>query len=92
MAIVEKNVKKDGNENLAKAYLNYLYSPAGQTIAAQNYYRPRNAAVLAKYKNVFKPLKLVTIDKEFGGWGKVQNKHFENGGIFDQIVKTNNSK
>ncbi|WP_180101977.1 sulfate ABC transporter substrate-binding protein, partial [Acinetobacter sp. YH12126] len=51
IAIVEKNAKKDGNENLAKAYLNYLYSPAGQTIAAQNYYRPRNAAVLAKYKN-----------------------------------------
>ena len=92
VAIVEKNVKKDGNENLAKAYLNYLYSPAGQTIAAQNYYRPRNAAVLAKYKNVFKPLKLVTIDKEFGGWSKVQKKHFENGGVFDQIVKINNSK
>ncbi|WP_180183257.1 sulfate ABC transporter substrate-binding protein [Acinetobacter sp. YH01020] len=92
VAIVEKNAKKDGNENLAKAYLNYLYSPAGQTIAAQNYYRPRNAAVLAKYKNVFKPLKLVTIDKEFGGWSKVQKKHFENGGVFDQIVKTNNSK
>ncbi|WP_180034359.1 MULTISPECIES: sulfate ABC transporter substrate-binding protein [unclassified Acinetobacter] len=92
VAIVEKNAKKDGNENLAKAYLNYLYSPAGQTIAAQNYYRPRNAAVLAKYKNVFKPLKLVTIDKEFGGWSKVQKKHFENGGVFDQIVKINNSK
>lgn len=92
VAIVEKNAKKDGNENLAKAYLNYLYSPAGQTIAAQNYYRPRNAAVLAKYKSVFKPLKLVTIDKEFGGWSKVQKKHFENGGVFDQIVKTNNSK
>ncbi|QOW51217.1 sulfate ABC transporter substrate-binding protein [Acinetobacter sp. YH12138] len=92
VAIVEKNAKKDGNENLAKAYLNYLYSPAGQTIAAQNFYRPRNAAVLAKYKSVFKPLKLVTIDKEFGGWSKVQKKHFENGGVFDQIVKTNNSK
>ncbi|WP_180094974.1 MULTISPECIES: sulfate ABC transporter substrate-binding protein [unclassified Acinetobacter] len=92
VAIVEKNAKKDGNENLAKAYLNYLYSPAGQTIAAQNFYRPRNAAVLAKYKTVFKPLKLVTIDKEFGGWSKVQKKHFENGGVFDQIVKTNNSK
>ncbi len=85
--LLKRMSKKDGNENLAKAYLNYLYSPAGQTIAAQNYYRPRNAAVLAKYKNVFKPLKLVTIDKEFGGWGKVQKKHFENGGVFDQIVK-----
>ncbi|MFC3903933.1 sulfate transport system substrate-binding protein [Acinetobacter marinus] len=92
VAIVEKNAKKNGNENLAKAYLNYLYSPAGQEIAAKNYYRPRNQAVLKKYSNVFKPLKLVTIDKEFGGWKKTQKQHFDNGGVFDQIVKANNSK
>ncbi|HAB43274.1 MAG TPA: sulfate ABC transporter substrate-binding protein, partial [Acinetobacter sp.] len=92
VAIVEKNAKKDGNENLAKAYLNYLYSPAGQTVAAKNFYRPRNAAVLKQYSNVFKSLKLVTIDKEFGGWDKVQKKHFANGGIFDQIVKANSIK
>jgi hypothetical protein len=49
---------------IARGYLNYLYSPAGQEIAARNFYRPRNAAVLKKYSNVFKPLKLVTIDKE----------------------------
>ena len=92
VAIVEKNVKKDGNQNLAKAYLNYLYSPAGQTIAARHYYRPRNATILAQYKNIFKPLKLVTIDQEFGGWRNVQKKHFENGGVFDQIVKANQTK
>ena len=92
VAIVEKNAKKDGNENLAKAYLNYLYSPAGQTVAAKNFYRPRNAAVLKQYSNVFKPLTLVTIDKEFGGWSKVQKAHFSNGGIFDQIVKANSAK
>ena len=92
VAIVEKNAKKDGNENLAKAYLNYLYSPAGQTVAAKNFYRPRNAAVLKQYGHVFKPLKLVTIDKEFGGWSKVQKAHFENGGIFDQIVQANRAK
>ncbi|MFV5489950.1 sulfate ABC transporter substrate-binding protein [Acinetobacter sp. ASP199] len=92
VAIVEKNAKKDGNENLAKAYLNYLYSPAGQTVAAKNFYRPRNAAVLKQYSHVFKSLKLVTIDKEFGGWSKVQKQHFDNGGIFDQIVKANNTK
>jgi sulfate/thiosulfate transport system substrate-binding protein len=92
VAIVEKNAKKDGNENLAKAYLNYLYSPAGQTLAAKNFYRPRNAAVLKQYGNVFKPLTLVTIDKEFGGWSKVQKAHFNNGGIFDQIVKANSTK
>ncbi|WP_179990086.1 sulfate ABC transporter substrate-binding protein [Acinetobacter sp. YH1901141] len=92
VAIVEKNVQKDGNQHLAKAYLNYLYSPAGQNIAAKNYYRPRNATVLAQYKSQFKPLKLVTIDQEFGGWSKVQKQHFENGGIFDQIVKANQTK
>ena len=92
MAIVEKNVQKDGNANVAKAYLNFLYSPLGQDIAAKNYYRPRNAAVLKKYSTTFKPLKLVTIDKEFGGWNKVQKKHFETGGVFDQIVKANNTQ
>jgi sulfate transport system substrate-binding protein len=92
VAIVEKNAKKDGNENLAKAYLNYLYSPAGQAVAAKNFYRPRNAAVLKQYGHVFKSLKLVKIDKEFGGWTKVQKQHFDNGGIFDQIVKANSAK
>ena len=92
VAVVEKNAKKNGNENIAKAYLNYLYSPAGQTVAANNFYRPRNAAVAAKYKSVFKPLKLITIDKEFGGWTKVQSKHFDNNGVFDQIVKANSVK
>ena len=92
VAVVEKNAKKNGNENIAKAYLNYLYSPAGQTVAANNFYRPRNAAVAAKYKSIFKPLKLITIDKEFGGWTKVQSKHFDNNGVFDQIVKANSAK
>ena len=92
VAIVEKNAQKDGNLNLAKGYLNFLYSPQGQEIAAKNYYRPRNASVLKKYSTTFKPLKLVTIDKEFGGWTKVQKQHFDNGGIFDQIVKINSAK
>ena len=92
VTIVEKNAEKDGNLNLAKAYLNYLYSPAGQEIAAKNFYRPRNTSVLKKYATTFKPLKLVTIDKEFGGWTKVQKQHFENGGVFDQIVKASTTK
>lgn len=92
VAIVEKNAVKKGNQYLAKGYLNYLYSPAGQEIAARNFYRPRNAETLEKYKNTFKPLKLVTIDQEFGGWTKVQATHFENGGVFDQIVKANSAK
>ena len=92
VAIVEKNVEKHGTKYLAQGYLNFLYSPLGQEIAAKNFYRPRNDKVLAKYSNVFKPLKLVTIDKEFGGWDKVQKAHFENGGVFDQIVKANSAK
>ena len=92
VAVVEKNAEKKGNLQIARGYLNYLYSPAGQEIAARNFYRPRNAVILKKYSNVFKPLQLVTIDKEFGGWNKVQKNHFDNGGIFDQIVKANSAK
>ena len=92
VAIVEKTAEKKGNIYLAQGYLNFLYSPLGQDIAARNFYRPRHAATLAKYSQVFKPLKLVTIDQEFGGWEKVQKAHFENGGIFDQIVKANTAK
>ncbi|MEG1091598.1 MAG: sulfate ABC transporter substrate-binding protein, partial [Acinetobacter sp.] len=92
VAIVEKNAKKKGNQHLAQGYLNFLYSPLGQDLAGKHYYRPRNAKVLAKYSQVFKPLKLVTIDQEFGGWNKVQKAHFENGGVFDQIVKANSAK
>ena len=92
VAVVEKNATKKGNTYLAQGYLNFLYSPRGQQIAAENYYRPRDAKTLAQYGKIFKPLKLVTIDKEFGGWDKVQKAHFENGGIFDQIVKANSAK
>lgn len=92
VAIVEKNAQKNGTTYVAKGYLNFLYSSRGQEIAAQNFYRPRNAAVLKKYSSTFKPLKLVTIDQEFSGWSTVQKKHFENGGIFDQIIKANNVK
>ena len=92
VAIVEKNAEKSGNTNLAKGYLNFLYSPKGQDIAAKNFYRPRDANVLKKYNSTFKPLKLITIDSEFGGWAKVQKEHFENNGIFDQITKANSAK
>lgn len=87
VAIVEKNAKKNGNLALAKTYITYLYSQRGQDIAAQNFYRPRNEAIAKKYAAKFKPLKLVTIDGEFGGWDRAQPKHFGNNGIYDQIVK-----
>lgn len=92
VAIVEKNVQKHSTQHLAQGYLNFLYSPYGQYLAAKHYYRPRDTATLQKNKHIFEPLKLVTIDQEFGGWDKVQQTHFENGGIFDQIVKANSAK
>ena len=92
VAIVEKNAEKKGNQFVAQGYLNFLYSPRGQQIAAQNFYRPRDEKTLAQYRQVFKPLKLVNIDQEFGGWDKVQKTHFENGGVFDQIVKANSAR
>lgn len=89
VAVVDKNAEKNGNQLIAKGYLNFLYSPLAQNIIAKNYYRPRNQEILKQYSNIFKPLKLVTIDEEFGGWSKVQKTHFDNNGIFDQIVKAN---
>jgi sulfate transport system substrate-binding protein len=85
VSVVDKVVRKKGTADVAKAYLEYLYSDEGQDIAGRNFYRPRNPAVAAKYASVFPKLELVTIDAEFGGWTKAQKTHFADGGIFDQI-------
>ncbi|SDV07676.1 sulfate ABC transporter substrate-binding protein [Pseudomonas mucidolens] len=85
VAVVDKNAEKKGNAEIANAYLKHLYSPAGQEIAAKNFYRPRDAAVAAKYAGQFPKLELVTIDKDFGGWKTAQPKFFNDGGVFDQI-------
>jgi sulfate/thiosulfate-binding protein len=85
VAVVEKNAKKHGTEALAKAYLTYLYSEEGQDIAGKHFYRPRSAAALQKWAKNFPQINLVTIDKNFGGWGKAQKTHFDDGGTFDQI-------
>ena len=87
VAVVDKNAEKKGNSEIAKAYLEHLYSPAGQEIAAKNFYRPRDAAVAAKYAQQFPKLELVTIDKDFGGWKTAQPKFFNDGGVFDQIYQ-----
>lgn len=86
VAIVDKVVDKDGNRNLAKGYLNYLYSPVGQDLAAKYNFRPRDAKAAAKYGTKFPKIKLFTIDNVFGGWAKAQKMHFVNGAIYDQIV------
>jgi sulfate transport system substrate-binding protein len=85
VTVVDKVAKKRGTEAVAKAYLEYLYSDEGQEIAARNFYRPRNAAIAAKYAAQFPQLNLVTIDDTFGGWTKAQKTHFADGGVFDQI-------
>jgi sulfate/thiosulfate transport system substrate-binding protein len=85
VAWVDKVVKKKGTLEVAKAYLEYLYSDEAQEIVARHFYRPRNEAVARKYADKFPSLKLVTIDEEFGGWSKVQKEHFADGGVFDQI-------
>ncbi len=85
VTVVDKNVDKHGTRKVAEAYLEYLYSPEGQDIAARNYYRPTDAKVAAKYANQFPKVELITIDKVFGGWAKAQKVHFADGGVFDQI-------
>ncbi|MGQ5524103.1 sulfate ABC transporter substrate-binding protein [Chitinimonas sp. PSY-7] len=85
VALVDKVAAKHGTAKVAQAYLEYLYSPAGQEIAAQNYYRPQDPTVAAKYAKQFSYVSLFTIDQLFGGWAKVQQTHFGDGGMFDQI-------
>jgi sulfate/thiosulfate-binding protein len=86
VALVDKNVDKHGTREVAQAYLQYLYSPEGQKIAAKHYYRPRfpqyaDPADIARFPKV----ELVTIDQVFGSWAKAQATHFAEGGVFDQI-------
>ncbi len=85
VAVVTKVAEKKGTSEVAKAYLEYLYSDEGQNVAGRNFYRPRNAAIAAKYSSTFPKLDLFTIDSAFGGWTKAQATHFADGGIFDQI-------
>lgn len=85
VSIVDKYVDKHKTREVAQAYLEYLYSPAGQEIGAKHYYRPQLASVAAKYARQFPKLKLYTVDEIFGGWKKAQSTHFDDGGIFDQI-------
>lgn len=90
VAIVDKNVDERGTRELAKAYLDYLYSPEGQKIIASSYYRPQYPEHAAEEDvKRFPDLKLVTIDDTFGGWAEAQKKHFADGGIFDQIYSSN---
>jgi len=87
VAWVDKVVRKRGTTEIAKAYLQFLYTPEGQEIAAKHYYRPRLESVAQKYSANFPKLNLFTIDEVFGGWQKAQKTHFTEGGVFDQIQR-----
>lgn len=86
VTVVDGNVDRKKSRKQAEAYLQYLYSPVGQDIAAKHYYRPAVPEFAAKHKDKFPPLELVTIE-DFGGWRKVQPEHFGDGGVFDQIYQ-----
>jgi sulfate transport system substrate-binding protein len=85
VAIVERTVNKKGTAAEAKAYLDFLYSPEGQEIAAKHNIRPRNEAVLKKYAAAFKPIKLFNVEQYFGSLAEAQKVHFNDGGQFDKI-------
>jgi sulfate/thiosulfate transport system substrate-binding protein len=87
VAVVDRVVDKKGTREAATAYLEYLYSPEGQEIAARNFYRPRSTALLQRYASQFSTFQLFTIDEVFGGWSKAQPKFFGDGGVFDEIYQ-----
>jgi sulfate/thiosulfate transport system substrate-binding protein len=85
VAVVDTVVDRRGTRQIAEAYLKYLYSPAGQDVAARHYFRPRNPQLLEKYREQFAPLELFTVDQVFGGWTRAHDQHFADGGVFDKI-------
>lgn len=85
VAVVDKVVDKRGTRDVATAYLEYLYSPAGQDVIGKYYYRPIDPKAAAKYAKQFPKISLFNIDDTFGGWTKAQKTHFADGGVFDQI-------
>ena len=87
VAVVDKMAGKHGTKEVAQAYLEYLYTPAGQEIAAKHFYRPRDEKVAAKYAAEFPKVSLITIDEVFGGWKQAHQAHFADGAVFDQIYQ-----
>jgi sulfate transport system substrate-binding protein len=88
VAVVDKVALRRGTADLARAYLEHLYSKEAQEIIARHYYRPRDAEVAARYAKQFPKMNLVTI-ADFGGWAAAQKKHFADGGLFDKLYSAN---
>jgi sulfate transport system substrate-binding protein len=89
VAIVDKVADRRGSRKLADAYLQFLYTEAGQEVIAKHHLRPRNEKVLARYAKDFPKVQTFTIDEVFGGWKAAQKAHFADGGLYDQIVSSN---
>jgi len=85
VAVVDSVVDRKGTRTVARAYLEYLYTPAGQEIVARHYFRPRDSEVGARYRDQYPGIRLFTIDEVFGGWNEAQARHFDDGGVFDRI-------
>lgn len=86
VAIVDKVAAKKGTAALAKAYLDFHWSPEAQEIIARNNFRPRDPAIFKKHQQRFANVKLFTVDQTLGGWAKVSKQHFADGGSFDQVM------
>ena len=92
VSVVDKVVDRRGTRKLAEAYLQYLYSDAGQEIAAKFNLRPRSLKVLAKYTKAFPKVNTFTVDEVFGGWTKAQKDHFNDGALYDQVIAAAKSR
>jgi sulfate transport system substrate-binding protein len=86
VAVVDTVVDRRGTRQVAESYLQHLYSPEGQMIAAKHYFRPHEAHALERYREQFPPLELFTIDEAFGGWARAHEEHFADGAVFDRIT------
>ncbi|WEK05886.1 MAG: sulfate ABC transporter substrate-binding protein [Candidatus Devosia phytovorans] len=85
VAVVDKVVDARGSRDIAKAYLDFLFTPEGQEVAAANFHRPYDETVLAAHAETFQDIRLVTVEDAFGGWDKVAEEHFADGGLLDKV-------
>lgn len=87
VAVVDTNVKRHKTEELAKAYVDFLFTPQAQRVFAESFYRPSDPDIGREFESSFPKLQLLTVDQDFGGWAEAQRVHFDDGGTFDQLYK-----
>ncbi|MFY7982919.1 MAG: sulfate ABC transporter substrate-binding protein, partial [Burkholderiaceae bacterium] len=86
VSVVDRVVDKKGTRKQAEAYLQFLYTEAGQELAAKHHIRPRDPKVLARHAKSFPKVNTFTVDEVFGGWSRAQKEHFNDGGLYDQVI------